>query len=61
MFVPYRAYEVIRGCPPGLAKKGNGCLPPGQAKKIERARYDLAWRAPRGDVIYRYDNGYQYR
>jgi Ni/Co efflux regulator RcnB len=22
-----------RGCPPGLAKKNNGCLPPGQAKK----------------------------
>lgn len=22
------------GCPPGLAKKDNGCLPPGQAKKI---------------------------
>jgi hypothetical protein len=22
-----------KGCPPGLAKKGNGCLPPGQAKK----------------------------
>ncbi|WP_294171817.1 hypothetical protein [uncultured Sphingomonas sp.] len=21
-------------CPPGLAKKGNGCLPPGQAKKL---------------------------
>ena len=21
-------------CPPGLAKKNNGCLPPGQAKKI---------------------------
>ena len=21
------------GCPPGLAKKHNGCLPPGQAKK----------------------------
>ena len=21
-----------RDCPPGLAKKGNGCLPPGQAK-----------------------------
>lgn len=58
---PWRNYEVLRGCPPGLAKKGNGCLPPGQAKKIERARYDLAWRAPRGDVIYRYDNGYQYR
>ena len=23
-----------KGCPPGLAKKGTGCLPPGQAKKI---------------------------
>ena len=22
------------GCPPGLAKKNNGCLPPGQAKKL---------------------------
>jgi hypothetical protein len=25
-----------RGCPPGLAKKHNGCLPPGQAKKLYR-------------------------
>ena len=24
------------GCPPGLAKKNNGCLPPGQAKKWRR-------------------------
>jgi hypothetical protein len=23
------------GCPPGLAKKDNGCLPPGQARKLE--------------------------
>jgi len=23
-------------CPPGLAKKDNGCLPPGQAKKQDR-------------------------
>jgi hypothetical protein len=59
--VPYRDYGVLQGCPPGLAKKNNGCLPPGQAKKIERARYDLAWRAPVGDVVYRYDDGYQYR
>ena len=22
------------GCPPGLAKKGNGCMPPGQARKL---------------------------
>ena len=27
-----------RDCPPGLAKKNNGCLPPGQAKK--RGDYD---------------------
>jgi Ni/Co efflux regulator RcnB len=25
-----------RSCPPGLAKKNNGCLPPGQAKKMDR-------------------------
>lgn len=24
------------GCPPGLAKKHNGCLPPGQARKLYR-------------------------
>lgn len=24
-----------RDCPPGLAKKDNGCLPPGQAKKLQ--------------------------
>jgi len=33
-------------CPPGLAKKNNGCLPPGQAKKWEIGR-----PLPR-DVIY---------
>ena len=33
-------------CPPGLAKKNNGCMPPGQAKKWRRG-------APLpGDVIY---------
>ena len=26
-------YAQGRHCPPGLAKKGNGCQPPGQAKK----------------------------
>ena len=31
-------------CPPGLAKKHNGCLPPGQAKK----RYDVGQRLPYG-------------
>ena len=28
------AFDTRGGCPPGLAKKNNGCLPPGQAKKL---------------------------
>ena len=31
-------------CPPGLAKKHNGCLPPGQAKKL----YNVGQRLPYG-------------
>ena len=31
-------------CPPGLAKKHNGCLPPGQAKKL----YNAGQRLPYG-------------
>ncbi|TAK52031.1 MAG: hypothetical protein EPO27_01935, partial [Betaproteobacteria bacterium] len=32
--------EQFRGsrCPPGLAKKHNGCMPPGQAKKWQMGR-----------------------
>ena len=30
----YRTQYSAGNCPPGLAKKGNGCLPPGQAKKM---------------------------
>ncbi|MDP1962657.1 MAG: hypothetical protein Q8K93_10710 [Reyranella sp.] len=30
----YRTEYAAGNCPPGLAKKNNGCLPPGQAKKI---------------------------
>ncbi|MBK5105404.1 MAG: RcnB family protein [Burkholderiales bacterium] len=43
-----RHREVVRGyyteefshgrCPPGLAKKHNGCMPPGQAKKWQRGK-----------------------
>jgi Ni/Co efflux regulator RcnB len=29
----YQAEHHGKGCPPGLAKKNNGCLPPGQARK----------------------------
>lgn len=65
------------GCPPGLAKKGNGCLPPGQARKIFAVgqRLQPAWHSgyelPRRyrafyydtpDAFYRYDDdGYIYR
>ena len=30
----YRTQYAAGNCPPGLAKKNNGCLPPGQAKKL---------------------------
>jgi hypothetical protein len=30
----YRGQYAAGNCPPGLAKKNNGCLPPGQAKKM---------------------------
>lgn len=43
----YYGEQFRRGrCPPGLAKKHNGCLPPGQARK-----YQLGRPLPR-DVIY---------
>lgn len=32
----YRDGYAAQSCPPGLAKKRNGCLPPGQAKKTYR-------------------------
>ena len=35
----YYAQEYRGGhCPPGLAKKNNGCMPPGQAKKWHKGR-----------------------
>ena len=37
----------LGGCPPGLAKKGNGCQPPGQAKK----RYAVGKPLPAGVVL----------
>lgn len=45
------------GCPPGLAKKNNGCLPPGQAKKAGRFndRYDNEQFQNNERFIYRQD------
>lgn len=53
------APRMITGCPPGLAKKRNGCLPPGQARQRYRS-YDPGFfglfGADRGS--YFYDDGY---
>ncbi len=44
----YFSEKYGRGnCPPGLAKKNNGCLPPGQATK----RYRVGQRLPR-EVVF---------
>ncbi|MDP1612420.1 MAG: RcnB family protein [Sulfuritalea sp.] len=42
----YAEHYRGRRCPPGLAKKNNGCMPPGQAKK-----WRVGYQLPR-DVIY---------
>lgn len=43
----YYSNEFSRqGCPPGLAKKGNGCQPPGQARK-----WRVGHRLP-DDIVY---------
>jgi hypothetical protein len=56
------------GCPPGLAKKHNGCMPPGQAKKLYRGqRWESGYgtyysynRIP-SDLRRRYDLSSRYR
>jgi hypothetical protein len=57
------------GCPPGLAKKNNGCLPPGQAKKLfsqgQRVPYGYNGYTPYNALPYdlrrRYDLDDDYR
>ena len=39
----YRTEYNAGHCPPGLAKKHNGCLPPGQAKKLWAIGQPLPW------------------
>jgi hypothetical protein len=54
---------LLPGCPPGLAKKDNGCLPPGQANKIYGDRWFsyAPWYDAARDYDWRYMNGYAYR
>jgi opacity protein-like surface antigen len=58
----------VGGCPPGLAKKHNGCMPPGQAKKLYRGQrwrngYGdyYAYRSIPYDIRRRYDLNSRYR
>lgn len=58
----------VEGCPPGLAKKNNGCMPPGQAKKYyERSPFGFAYRpglfglGGYSDGRYFYNDGYLLR
>ena len=62
---------LIDGCPPGLAKKNNGCMPPGLAKARDNDyRYRYATYRPDwwglsalglGSGNYFYDDGYLYQ
>lgn len=65
-------HHVTAFCPPGLAKKGNGCRPPGQAKKVDRRHdhddddhhthyYRIGDRIPDGYVLVRDPWRYGYR
>ena len=58
----------VGGCPRGLAKKHNGCMPPGQARKLARGqRWQSAYGDPYAyrqipyDVRQRYDLNPRYR
>ncbi|MDG5749000.1 hypothetical protein P8Q88_12525 [Qipengyuania sp. XHP0207] len=60
--------SVLDGCPPGLAKKGNGCMPPGQAKKYyDRGLFGRDYRpgifglSNYRDGRYAYNDGYLLR
>ncbi|WP_344699403.1 hypothetical protein [Sphingomonas limnosediminicola] len=70
------ARGLYDGCPPGLAAKNNGCLPPGQAAKFlgaplsAVAGYSALSALPSGwnylypetqDYYYRYGDGYLYQ
>ena len=65
----YRALRgPIDGCPPGLAKKDNGCMPPGLAVKRGERRHRAGYYRPGffgydglGDGRYFYDDGYLFQ
>ncbi len=63
----YMRDRYVKNCPPGLAKKRNGCLPPGQAKKRYQVGgyldHDIAFTPVSGyllDHLRPVPNGYMY-
>jgi hypothetical protein len=64
---------LVNGCPPGLAAKNNGCLPPGQAKRLLGATLPAAlgasllpatyrsWYPDTDDYFYRAQDNYLLR
>jgi hypothetical protein len=57
----YASGYGVGGCPPGLAKKHNGCMPPGQAKKFYRGQrypYDFGTRYSYRQIPYYLRNRY---
>jgi len=77
-FVPrWNDHGLVRGfvdgCPPGLAKKDNGCMPPGLAKNLVGTRLPAtlmgsmldgpyrSWYRDNDDFMYRWDDDYIYR
>ena len=70
---PRGGVGLIDGCPPGLAAKNNGCLPPGQARKLVGAVLPAAlganmlegpfrqWYQDNDQYYYRNDGDYIYR
>lgn len=69
----FRQADYRGACPPGLAAKNNGCLPPGQAKKLIGLAAPVAlvsatlpplyqsWYPDDQNYFYRADDGYVYR
>jgi hypothetical protein len=57
-----REYGSRRDCPPGLARRDNGCVPPGQVGR-EGSRYDRNWQGvpSQWGNQYRDDNRFMYR
>ncbi|WP_156841075.1 hypothetical protein [Novosphingobium aquimarinum] len=53
--------RFYRGCPPGLAKKNNGCTPPGLDRSAVRAWDEPRWYGRNLEPSWSYRDGYMVR